>query len=440
MSYIKLARFEVEMYYRHRLSGLRQRGNKWRGPCPVHNGKHDNFAADSATGRWFCHSQCNAGGDIFDLEGRLSGCDFTEAVRKVSEIIGRDFSSRDEFDLDRPISHSDQECQHEERCPRQVFEYANLNGICQFKVHRQDCRRCRKKFIWQAKPDGTPDLDGVEPILFNWRAVEKADTVYIVEGEPKVLALAEWGLTATCNPGGAGKWSSAFTSELFGKKIIILPDNDKPGRQHAINIARLLAWDPVVHILELPELSPKGDILDWKEAGHTKDELLALVAASEPETLESIRTLEIEWGLASPVGQETGEIPESRNEVEPFSPEAFYGVAGDFVRLVEPHTEADPAALLGSFLVAAGNYLSRNTYYRADGSKHFSNEFLAIVGDSSKGRKGTSWNRVRDVLTIIDPDYVKNRITSGLSSGEGVIFAVRDEGVAQQPANSKGGK
>ncbi len=120
------------------------------------------------------------------------------------------------------------------------------------------------------------------------------------------------------------------------------------------------------------------------------------------------------------------------NEVEPLAPEALYGLAGDFVRIVEPHTEADPAALLGSFLIASGNYFARNTYYLADGSKHYPNEFLVVVGNSSKGRKGTSWNHVRRVLEIAHAVYAKNNISSGLSSGEGVIWAVRDEPVEQQ--------
>jgi hypothetical protein len=40
---------------------------------------------------------------------------------------------------------------------------------------------------------------------------------------------------------------------------------------------------------------------------------------------------------------------------EPISEVGMYGIAGGFVRLVEPHTEADPNILLLAFLVYAGH-------------------------------------------------------------------------------------
>jgi hypothetical protein len=113
-------------------------------------------------------------------------------------------------------------------------------------------------------------------------------------------------------------------------------------------------------------------------------------------------------------------------------------LTGDFVRLIEPHSEADPAALLVSFLIAAGNYLSRNAYYLADEARHFTNEFNVVVGQTSKSRKGTSWGRIRALLELTDSEYMTNRLTSGLSSGEGLIWAVRNEIVEQQPFKEKG--
>jgi hypothetical protein len=112
--------------------------------------------------------------------------------------------------------------------------------------------------------------------------------------------------------------------------------------------------------------------------------------------------------------------------------DAYQGLAGDFVRLVSPHTEADEAALLVSFLIGCGNFIGRYTHYLADGAKHFANEFAVVVGVSSKARKGTSWNRVKDVLALADPLYVEEQCTAGLSSGEGLIWAVRDGNQASQ--------
>lgn len=106
--------------------------------------------------------------------------------------------------------------------------------------------------------------------------------------------------------------------------------------------------------------------------------------------------------------------------------DAFYGLAGDFVRLVEPHSEADPMALLVPFLVAFGNVVGRGPHFVAEGDKHPTNLFAVLVGDTAKGRKGSSWGRVRSFFEGVDADWVGNRILSGLSSGEGLIWQVRD--------------
>jgi hypothetical protein len=116
----------------------------------------------------------------------------------------------------------------------------------------------------------------------------------------------------------------------------------------------------------------------------------------------------------------------------PLAQEALYGLAGDVVRTIEPATEADPAALLLQFLTAFGNVIARNAYFRIEADEHFMNLFVVLVGESSKARKGTSWGRVRDLFQPADADWAATRIQSGLSSGEGLIWAVRD------PINEEG--
>ena len=98
-------------------------------------------------------------------------------------------------------------------------------------------------------------------------------------------------------------------------------------------------------------------------------------------------------------------------------------IAGDFVRAVEPHTEADPVALLASFLVAFGNVVGRTAYVRVGGDRHYGNEFICLVGASSRARKGTSLGYVLDAFEGVDEAWTKRRV-NGLSSGEGMIAAV----------------
>ena len=106
---------------------------------------------------------------------------------------------------------------------------------------------------------------------------------------------------------------------------------------------------------------------------------------------------------------------------------AFHGLAGDIVRILGPHTEADEAAILLQFLAFAGICMGRNQYYLVEGDKHYSNIFIAMVGESSKARKGTSLGRIRQLFAMIDDPFSDRCIQSGLSSGEGLIWAVRDE-------------
>ncbi len=111
---------------------------------------------------------------------------------------------------------------------------------------------------------------------------------------------------------------------------------------------------------------------------------------------------------------------------------ALHGLAGDFVRMVEPHTEAAPAALLFQFITAAGNAIGRGPGFAVEASRHHGNLFTAIVGKSSKARKGTSWQWVERVVEPADEAW-GGRVVKGLSSGEGLIFAVRDACEAPEP-------
>lgn len=107
-------------------------------------------------------------------------------------------------------------------------------------------------------------------------------------------------------------------------------------------------------------------------------------------------------------------------------PLALHGLAGDVVRSIEPHTEADPVAILTQFLVAVGNAIGRGPYYRVEGDRHGCNLFAVLVGETAKGRKGTSLGRVRQIMQVADPEWDAQRVQTGMSSGEGLIWAVRD--------------
>jgi len=105
---------------------------------------------------------------------------------------------------------------------------------------------------------------------------------------------------------------------------------------------------------------------------------------------------------------------------------AYYGLAGEVVHSIEPHSEADPVAILMQFLAAFGNAVGLSPYYQIEGDKHRAKLFVVTSGATSKGRKGTALGRIRQLMEIADRDWERDNIQSGLSSGEGVIFHVRD--------------
>jgi hypothetical protein len=115
---------------------------------------------------------------------------------------------------------------------------------------------------------------------------------------------------------------------------------------------------------------------------------------------------------------------------------ALDGLAGDIVRAIEPETEADPAAILVQTLVAFGNCVGPRPYFEIEATKQRANLFSMIVGRSSKSRKGTAWAHVIRIFKRVDPVWSEKQILTGLSSGEGLIWSIRD----REPKDSKSKK
>src|SRR5690606_471494 len=143
----------------------------------------------------------------------------------------------------------------------------------------------------QRVPDGRGGwiwrLGDVRRVLYRLpdvvRAVREGRTVYVVEGEKDADRLASMGLCATTAPGGAGKWRDEYTEPLRGARVVVLPDNDEPGRAHAEMVARALrAVSADVRVVHLPDLPEKGDVSDWLDAGGTAEELDTLARQAGP--------------------------------------------------------------------------------------------------------------------------------------------------------------
>ncbi len=119
------------------------------------------------------------------------------------------------------------------------------------------------------------------------------------------------------------------------------------------------------------------------------------------------------------------------------SDKALHGLAGEIVRTIEPHTEADNAALLVQLLVGFGCLIGKTAYFRAEADYHYTKLFAVLVGASSKGRKGSSWEQIKRILCRADESFA-DCVQDGLSSGEGLIFHVRDAQTKKVPIKEKG--
>ncbi len=104
---------------------------------------------------------------------------------------------------------------------------------------------------------------------------------------------------------------------------------------------------------------------------------------------------------------------------------AYHGLLGEIVRVLEPETEADPVAILSQLLVCVGTAVGRGAYFQVEATRHHPQEFMLLVGESSRSRKGTAWDHARRLVCEADQPLAE-RILTGLSSGEGLVWAVRD--------------
>ena len=118
-------------------------------------------------------------------------------------------------------------------------------------------------------------------------------------------------------------------------------------------------------------------------------------------------------------------LPAPAGWPEPPAADAFHGLPGAIVEKIAPHTEADPVAILTQLLVACGALIGRGAFFQIEATRHHPNPSLQLIGDTARARKGSSFDHVTRLLSQADPAF-PSRLTTGLSSGEGLVWTVRD--------------
>lgn len=168
-----------------------------------------------------------------------------------------------------------------------TYDYSDECGRLLFQVVRQ----APKNFcIRRPDPDQAGEfawgLGDTRRVLYQLPKLlaDRLAPVFFVEGEKDVHTLMDGGLTATTIAGGCnGPWLPEFAETLRGRIVVLLPDNDAPGRAFMERVAQRLAGVAAqIRYVELPNLKPKGDVTDWLDAGGSIKDLLEVVMNVEP--------------------------------------------------------------------------------------------------------------------------------------------------------------
>lgn len=158
-----------------------------------------------------------------------------------------------------------------------TYDYTDEDGTLLYQVvrfHPKDFR--------QRRPDGTGGwiwhLDDTRRVPYRLPAVRAAVAVgrrvFVCEGEKDVAAVERAGFTATCNPGGAGKWRDEYSETLRGADVVVVTDKDDAGYAHARTVARSLTG--IAQRVVLVEPAVGKDASDHLAAGRTMAELMPL--------------------------------------------------------------------------------------------------------------------------------------------------------------------
>ena len=187
------------------------------------------------------------------------------------------------------------------------YDYRDEHGTLLYQSVRYEPKEFRQR---RPKAGGGWDwtTEGVHRVPYRLPELLKSDPkrpVFICEGEKDCDRLAALSLTATTNVGGAGNWLSEYNDHLAGRHVVIVPDNDAKGWDHARAVARHLQGVAAsVKIIELPDLPEKGDVSDWLAKGGTRPRLLGIVNRTDPTLPIAHRAIGSEPG-----GQRAGSNP-----------------------------------------------------------------------------------------------------------------------------------
>jgi hypothetical protein len=286
----------------------------WGDPTPSHStklslrwGSNGSRSVDLQKGTWFDH-ESGLGGGVIDLVMQEAGADKPGALGWLEEggFIEKRAQRAAPAEESAPEYPEEPENWYDSGDSKKVefesYTYVNRDGEALYQVVRFQWRKPDGTWLIDPKT-GTPkktfaqrrkdhrgeivwNLDGIGHTIYRHNKIEQAiadgKPIFLPEGEKDVRTFEQWELVGTTNSGGAKNWSPKLAAYLKGADVIIPIDNDDVGR--AMGEAKAKSLKGIarrIRILDFAQLIPnfpnKHDVTDWKDAGGTKEQLLALV-------------------------------------------------------------------------------------------------------------------------------------------------------------------
>lgn len=411
------------------LTSARRVGASWRARCPAHPDDTPSLAVrrgDSVPVVIHCHA----------------GCEPRDILRALN--LPDDFLTREDADVAPPARQNGHDRAGSVRIITATTRYPLRDAAGNLvAVHvRRDLADGSKQMPW-LWPDGSPSSPDrtISPTtlpLYGSELLGDVDErvpIVVTEGEKAAAAV----VTALKLPalgtvtGAASTPGPAALEALRDRKVVLWPDNDPIGRDHMARVSRALAGVArATWTLDVPGLPDHGDAADFVGQGRGRAELVALIRDA---TRPSVKTPE--GSLQTPgVDGDTPDAPVRRRDALPattaggssdgwpvLAPDALYGVAGEIVERVAPHTEAHPAGILASLLTICGVVAGRERVL-FQGGVHAANVYTLLVGESGVGRKGTAVGIAERVVDQAVPGW-RALAVYGIGSGEGLVMSLQ---------------
>jgi hypothetical protein len=260
-----------------RLEDYKEHRGEFRARCPAHNGNSDNSLSikegDDGRALLICRADCDLK-DIVDALNLGMVDLFAQNERPGPKAKKATEKSKGEV---RTLTT-------DELPDGTYYEFTSPAGeVLYIQRHKREYYRKVGKDQWVTYKGV---LDGIAQVLYGLPelidGVRSGKTLYHVEGPKDVeTARKRLGVVATTS-GSTSSWRPEFRAHYTGADVVVIPDNDDPGRKYAEAVAQdLLQVAKSVKVVHLPDLPKGGDLTDWLDSGHTPDEFFTVVGETE---------------------------------------------------------------------------------------------------------------------------------------------------------------